>query len=223
VHDDARHRPPELPMPGRRRKASRPLLAVIVIAACTLAAVAALRLLPRGGAAPAPAPAACPAAAPEAVPEAVPAAPPGPPGAAYRLLPVTAGQLGRAAAVAAAFTSAYGTYSYAQPAAAYLARLRPYTAPELQAELARAAATPGLLEQRDRQRASATTTATATGIRDIAGTTVTVIVTARQVTRPPAAGSTSVQQYAVTVIPAGTGWQAWDIQPADAGQAGSEP
>jgi hypothetical protein len=203
-------------MPGPRRRPSWPLLAAAI--AVSAAGTAATLLLLPGGAGPAP------AACPPAGTLVIPARPvPGPPAAAYRLLPVTASQLAGAAATAAGFTSAYGTYSYAQPPAAYLARLRPYTAPELQAELAQAAAAPGLLEQRDRQRASATATATAAGIRDIAGTTVTVIVTARQVTRPPAAGTAAVEQYAVTVVLSGSRWQAWDVEPASTGQAGAAP
>jgi hypothetical protein len=205
-------------MPGIRQRPSWPLLAAAI--AVSAAGTAATLLLLSGGGGAGPAPAACPPAGTLVIP-ARPA--PVPPGAAYRLLPVTASQLAAATATAAAFASAYGTYSYAQPPAAYLARLRPYTAPELQAELAQAAATPGLLEQRDRQRASATATAAAAGIRDIAGTTVTVIVTARQVTRPPAAGTAAVQQYAVTVVLSGSRWQAWDIEPASAGQAGTAP
>ena len=204
-------------MPGTRRLPAWPLLAAA--AAVSAAATAAvLLLLPQGGGVPVPA--ACPPSGALVIPARLV---PVPPRAGYRLLPVTAGQLAAAASAAAAFTSAYGTWSYAQPPAAYLAMLRPYTAPELQAELARDAVTPGLLRQRDRQRASATATATAAVIRDIDGTTVTVIVTARQVTRPPAPGTTVVQQYAVTVVPSGSRWQAWDIEPASAGQAGTAP
>ena len=218
MHEDGRLRPPGLPMPGTRRRPSWPLLAA-AIAVSAAGTAAALLLLPGGDGAGL-APAACPPDGTLVIP-ARPA--PGGPAAAYRLLPVTASQLAGAAATAAAFTSAYGTWSYAQPPAAYLARLRPYTALELQAELAQAAVTPGLLEQRDRQRASATASAAAAGIRDIAGTTVTVIVTARQVTRPPAAGTAAVRQYAVTVVLSGGRWQAWDIELASAGQAGTSP
>jgi hypothetical protein len=209
---------PDLPMPGTRRRPAWPLLAAAA-AVPAAAAAAVLLLLPQGGGA-VPVPAACPPGGAPVIPARLV---PVPPRAGYRLLPVTAGQLAAAASAAAAFTTAYGTWSYAQPPSAYLARLRPYTAAELQAELAQAAATPGLLQQRDRQRASATATATAAGIRDIDGTTVTVIVTARQVTRPPAPGTTVVQQYAVTVVPSGSRWQAWDIEPASAGQAGTAP
>jgi hypothetical protein len=143
----------------------------------------------------------------------------------YRLLPVTARQLTAATHVAAAFTRRYATYSYAQPASAYLAELQPYTAPALQAALADAATDPGLLQLRDRQHASATCTATVTAIRDIASTTITVLVTARQHTRIQATARTTAQDYAVTLAPAdtGAGWQVYDIEPATAGQAGSPP
>jgi hypothetical protein len=219
-----RRRIPELASPPQRRGTplSRRLLAATVCAACALAGLATGRLLAHGPASPLPTHAG-PAAhgtALQRLPAPAGTARPGSPDI-YRLLPVTAAQLAAADAVATAFTGLYGTYSYTQPVSAYLARLRPYTAPGLQAALDDAAAAPGLLQLRDQQRASATCTATVSTIRDIASTAITVLVTARQATRSQGTTHTTVQDYAVTLAPAESGWQVYDIEPATAGQAGS--
>ena len=201
------------------------LVVAAVAAACVLVATATLRLFPRAADMPtAPSAVSSAGTGSRAVPVRL-----GSPGmlvlspGIFRLLPVTASQLTAAADVAARFTDAYGTYSYTQPASDYLARLRPYTAPGLQSELAQAAAAPGLRQQRARDRVSDTTTATVTAIRDIASTTVTFIVTARQAARSHGQAAVTVTEYAVTVAPGSGGWQAWDIEPADAGQAGGAP
>jgi len=201
-----RRRPPQLTSPPRRRGTllSWRLLAAAAAAcgACALAGLAADRLIAHSPASPPPP---HPAPAAHATSLQRPAAPPGAtrPGSpgVYRLLPVTAAQLTAADTVAAAFTRLYGTYSFTQPASAWLARLQPYTAPGLQAALADAATAPGLLQLRDRQHASATCTATVTAIRDIASTAITVLVTARQATRTQAITRTTVQDYAVTLAP----------------------
>jgi hypothetical protein len=221
-----RRRPSQLTPPPRRRGTlpSWLLLAAAAAAcgACALAGLAAGRLIAH---APANLPSAHAAPAAHATSPQRPAVPPGTtrPGSpgVYQLLPVNAAQLTAADTMAAAFTRLYGTYSYTLPASAWLARLQPYTAPGLQAALADAATAPGLLQLRDRQHASATCTATVTAIRDIASTAITVLVTARQASRTQATSRISVQDYAVTLDPAGTGWQVYDIEPATAGQAGS--
>jgi len=227
VHNDG-HEPrparlPDPPMPRPPRRRLRPWLAASAVAvACTAGALASLRVHGNGtGAVP-------------AVTQPSVRIPPGaihgqhsapaillPEAGIYRLLPLTATQLTAAASVATSFTDAYGTYSYAEPASAYLARLRPYTSAGLQSELAEAAAAPGLLQQRARQHASATATATVTAIRDIVSTTVTFIVTVRQTARSQGTASTSTTEYAVTAAPGTDGWLTYDIEPASAGQAGS--
>jgi hypothetical protein len=218
---------PELTSPPQRRGTllSRRLAATAACAACALAGLAAGRLLADTPTASSPTAHAGPPA--HATPLQRPSPPAGTarPGSpdVYRLLPVTAAQLAAAAATAAAFTRLYGTYSYTQPASAYLAHLRAYTALTLQAALADAATAPGLLRLRGRQHASATCTTTITAIRDIASTAITVLVTARQTTRTQATTHTTTQDYAVTLAPSGSGWQVYDIEPATAGQAGSTP
>jgi len=220
-----RRRIPELASPPERRGTplSRRLAAAAACAVCALAGLATGRLLTDTPASPPPAHVGPPSHAPSLQ------KPPAPAGTTldspdiYRLLPVTAAQLAAATAAAAAFTRLYGTYSYTQLASTYLARLQPYTAPALQATLAEAATAPGLLQLRDRQHASAICTATITAIRDIASTAITVLVTARQATHTRATTHATIQDYAVTLAPGGSGWEVYDIEPATAGQAGSTP
>jgi hypothetical protein len=138
----------------------------------------------------------------------------------YRLLPVTASQLSAAVTLAVRFTAAYGTYSYTQAPADWLARLRPDTAPALQAALVSAATDPSLIQLRARQKATATCSPTSGTIRDIASTAITVMITARQRTSTTSGITTASTDYAVTVAPYGATWKVYDIQPATAGQSG---
>jgi hypothetical protein len=221
------YQPDPGPLPGRRTPrghAGQPAPRWRVIAACAACALAGLAagiLLTRTIAS-APAARAAPASASSPAAQARPQAAPALGGIApvYRLLPVTARQLRTAAALAARFTAAYCTYSAAQPPAAWLARLRPYTTATLQTALAQASTDPVLLQLRARQHTTATCTPTAAAIRDIASTAVTVIVTTRQATRARNWTSTTTAPYAVTIAPDGSSWKVYDIEPATAGQAG---
>jgi len=208
------------PPPGDGRTGAPRWRVIVACAASALAGLAAGSLLPRT---PAQAPEARtpPAATSSPAAAATPQAAPVPGSAAvYRLLPVSVRQLSTAAGLAARFTADYCTYSSTQAPAAWLARLRPYTTPTLQAALTQSATDPALLHLRARQHTSATCTPTATAIRDIASTAVTVVVTAQQATRTSSGTSTTSVGDAVTVAPGGGSWKVYDIQPATNGQAG---
>jgi hypothetical protein len=225
VYDDGsgrtRSRLPDLPaQPAQRHPRTRLLL--ITMVACVLGAAIALHLLPHATSATNTARAPGAAGHPRAQ-AAASGAFPGPASNGYQLLPVTAAQISAAARTTASFTAAYGTYSYAQPAAGYLATLHPYAAPVLLAQLTQAATTPGLQRERAQLHASATATATVTAIRDIAGTTITFLVTAREATQSQSRTAETTVEYAVTAAPGGAGWLVYDIEPAGAGQAGSAP
>jgi hypothetical protein len=142
-----------------------------------------------------------------------PAAAP-PPAAA---LPFTRSRLDKAARLAAWFTAAWDSWSWQQPPADWLARLRPATATELAGALARAAGIPSVLAQRDRTRQTAAATATALRIRDLTPGSVTIIVTIRQAVTSRAGTTRATARYAVTLIPRRAGWAVWDIEPAAAG------
>ena len=139
------------------------------------------------------------------------------------LLPVSPAWIEAAAGLAARFAAAYTTWSYAQPPAAWLARLRPITATQLYPALAQAAWTPGILAQRDHGHLAAAGTVTGERIRDLTPGSVTVTVQVRQVITSPGGRSEVPDDLAVTVIQAGGGQAVWDVEPAAAGNTGGDP
>ena len=97
------------------------------------------------------------------------------------LLPASPAWIEAAAALAARFAAACTTWSYDQPPADWLARLRPMTASQLYGALARAAWTPGILAQRDHGRQAAAGTVTGERIRGLTAGSVIITVQVRQV------------------------------------------
>ena len=144
----------------------------LLAAACAACACCSLLQSPAAGPAPArhPAHATAPASPPAAAS----------PGLAA-ILPSSPSRLQAAAALAGRFAGAYGTWSWRQPPAAWLAGLRPMASSGLYAALARAADIPGVLAQRDHARQAAAGTATAVQIRDLTTGSVTFTVAVRQV------------------------------------------
>jgi hypothetical protein len=164
-------------------------------------------------------PAASPAPPSQAAHATGPASPPpatAPPALAS-ILPFPPARLQAAAALAGHFTAAWDSWSWQQSPAAWLARLRPMAASSLQAALAQAAGTPGVLARRHADRKSARATASAVRIRDLAPGSVTVTVTVRQVITSRTGASQTTASFAVTLTPRGGGWAVWDIEPAGAG------
>jgi hypothetical protein len=95
------------------------------------------------------------------------------------LLPASPAWIEAAAGLAARFAAAYATWSYHQPPADWLARLRPMTASQLYPALARAAWTPGILAWRDHGRQAAAGTVTSERIRGLAAGSVIITVQVR--------------------------------------------
>jgi hypothetical protein len=200
-------------MPDRTTLTGRavPVLAALVLtaacAACTL-----LQPAPRQRAAatrpassyPAPAPAGTAAARPGLA----------------ALLPASPAWIEAAAGLAARFAAACTTWSYHQPPADWLARLRPMTASQLYPALAQAAWTPGILAQRDHGRQAAAGTVTGERIRDLTPGSVIITVQVRQVITTASGRSEVADDLAVTVIRAGGGQAVWDVEPAAAGNTG---
>ena len=150
-------------------------------------------------------------------------APASPPAAASpglaAILPFSPSRLQAAAALAARFAGAYGTWSWRQPPAAWLAGLRPMASSGLYAALAQAADIPGVLAQRDHARQAAAGTATAVQIRDLTTGSVTFTVAVRQVITSTSGTSQTVSSFAVTLTPQAAGWAVYDIEPASAGNS----
>jgi len=184
------------------------------LAACALAAVLAAGCAACTSGQPQPAPRSSHAASsPTATP--TPAGTP----ALAAILPFSPARLQAAAALAGRWTASWDAWSWRQSPAAWLDRLLPMTAAELRPALAQAAATPGILAQRDATRQAATATATAEQIQDLTPGSVTVAVTVRQVITSTSGTSQVTASFAVTLTPRGTGWDVWDIEPASAGNS----
>jgi hypothetical protein len=135
------------------------------------------------------------------------------------ILPFPPARLQAAAALAGRFTAAWDSWSWQQPPAAWLARLRPMAASSLYPALAATAGTPGVLAHRKAARQTAAAITSALQIRDLAPGSVTISVTVRQVITSPAGTSQATASFAVTLTPRlrGSGWVVWDIEPASAG------
>jgi hypothetical protein len=129
------------------------------------------------------------------------------------LLPVSPDRLRAAAALAARFTSAYTTHRPGQTPGAWLARLAPMATAHLTAALARAAPWQSAAVTADR--------VTGEQIRDLTPGSVTVTVGIRQSVTTSGGRRTVSVVFAVTLTrQPGTGWAVYDIEPADAGNAG---
>ena len=183
-----------------------PALAVLVLTAvCTACTV------PR----PAPAQRAAATRLAPSSPALAPTASPAPGLAA--LLPDSPAWIEAAAGLAARFAAACTTWSWRQPPADWLARLRPLTATRLYPALARAAGTPGILAWRDLGHLAAAGTVTGERIRDLTPGSVIITVQVRQVITTATGRSEAPDDLAVTVIRAGGGQAVWDVEPAGAG------
>ena len=135
------------------------------------------------------------------------------------LLPFPPARLQAAANLASRFTAVWDSWSWRQPPAAWLARLRPMATASLEPALAQAAGDRGVLAQRAAARQTARVTVTALAIRDLTPGSVTVTVTATQVITSNSGTSRSSAGWAVTLTPDGSSWLVWDIEPATAGNS----
>jgi hypothetical protein len=135
------------------------------------------------------------------------------------LLPFPPSRLQAAATLAGRFTAAWDSWSWQQPAAAWLAALQPMAAASLEPALAQAAGDRGVLAQRAAARQVAVATVTGLAIRDLTPGSVTVTATAAQVITSSSGTSRASAAWAVTLTPAGAGWLVWDIEPASAGNS----
>jgi hypothetical protein len=190
-------------------------LAVLVLtaacAACTLLPPAARQRA--AGTRPAPS-----SPAPAPAPAGATAARPG----LAALLPDSPAWIEAAAGLAARFAAACTTWSWRQPPAAWLARLRPITATQLYPALARAAWTPGILAWRDHGRQAAAGTVTGERIRDLTPGSVIITVQVRQAITSATGRSEGADDLAITVVRAGRGQAIWDVEPAADGNTGGD-
>jgi hypothetical protein len=165
-----------------------------------------------------PAPRATPPAAPVASPSPATAASPSDPDI-YQWLPFTQGQLGTAAAVVTQFCDAYGTWSYSQNEASYVATMRSLITSELADVIAQGYSVPGVAGQRASQKQVSTGSAVINSMRAFGPTSITFVVTITEQITDTAGRSLDSTQYAVTVVGVGNSWQVNDIELASAGNS----
>lgn len=137
----------------------------------------------------------------------------------YQWLPFTPAGLASAASIVVRFADAYGSYSYTQDAAAYVAPLVPITSPQLVSQLEAAYSVPGVASARVTGRQVATAAATIGSIRAFGPSSLTFLVqVSQQLTNTTGSSQQSIV-YAVTVTGSGANWQVTDIELATAGNS----
>jgi hypothetical protein len=163
---------------------------------------------------------------PPAGSSAVPAGSPVPAAAAtpsapdiYQWLPFTQSDLASAAAVVTRFAGAYGTWSYRQNAASYVASLRNLITPELSQFLAQGYSVPGVASQRASNKQVSVGSAVINSLRAFGASSITFVVTIGEDITGTNGRSQVTTQYAVTVVSVGGDWQVNDIELASAGNS----
>lgn len=137
------------------------------------------------------------------------------------LLPMSHRRLRAAIKLATRFVAARATYRYTQPTRNYLERLRPMVTSPMYGQLARSAATPGLRTARRRDHQTATATASPVTIRMLASSSVIVLVIQHQKLHATAGHRRRTTRLSVTIIATNHRCKVSNLEPADAGNAGS--
>src|SRR5215471_657867 len=132
----------------------------------------------------------------------------------YQWLPFTPSGLASAAQVTVRFGDDYGTYSYTESTARYLAPMRPLVTAQLAQLLGRAYATPGLVAARVSGKQSSTASTSIVSLRAFGPTSLTFIVAVTERIGDSNGTSQQTSDYAVTLTGSGTAWQVSDIEPA---------
>jgi hypothetical protein len=133
----------------------------------------------------------------------------------YQWLPFTSADLSAAAQTTVTFAKDYVTWSYAESAAAYGAKLSPLTTAQELATLKSGYSTAGVAGQRTADKQVSTGSGTINSIRSFgtAPVSITFVVTiSQQVTSTQPATTAPPQQYAVTVVSQGGTWLVNDIE-----------
>jgi hypothetical protein len=140
----------------------------------------------------------------------------------YQWLPFTAADLSAAAQTTLTFAKDYSTWSYRESVTDYAAKLSPLVTTQELATLKSGYSTAGVAGPRVQDKQVSTGSGTIDSIRSFGAgpTSITFLVTVNQQvtsTRPATAAS---QQYAVTVVSSGGGWQVTDLELAGLGNQG---
>src|SRR5215469_4383805 len=137
----------------------------------------------------------------------------------YQWLPFTPAGLAAAASVVVKFGDAFGSYSYTEKAAAYVAPMVPIASTQLVNQIAAAYSVPGVAATRLNGKQVAVGTATIGSIRAFGPSSLTFLVQVSQQLTDASGRSQQSTAYAITVTGSGTTWQVTDVELASAGNS----
>jgi hypothetical protein len=135
----------------------------------------------------------------------------------YQWVPFTQVGLTTAARLTVEFARDYGTYSYSQSTASYLAPMRPLASGDLVQLIGRAFAAPGVAGPRVARKEVVTDTVSIISLRAFGPTSLTFVVDISEHIAGTRGHSQQTTAYAVTVTGNGTSWQVSDVELASAG------
>jgi hypothetical protein len=117
------------------------------------------------------------------------------------------------------FANAYGTFSYTQDPAAYLAPLQALCAPQLAAQIKAAYALPGVAAVRNSKKQVSAGSSVIESIRAFGPHSLTFLVQITQRLTELTGPTVASTDYALTVTGSGTSWQVTDVELAAAGNS----
>lgn len=135
----------------------------------------------------------------------------------YNWLPFTPSGLASAARVTTTFAADYGTYSYRQNTASYLAPMKPLITGQLAELLGRAYSAPGLVAARMNGKQVSVGSAVITSMRAFGPSSITFVVTLTERTNGTNGPGSQTAGYAITVTGSGGSWQVNNIELESAG------
>lgn len=135
----------------------------------------------------------------------------------YNWLPFTPSGLAGAARVTTKFAADYGTYSYRQNTASYLAPMKSLITGQLAELLGRAYSAPGLVAARVDGKQVSVGSAVITSMRAFGPSSITFVVTLTERTSGAKGPGLQTAGYAITVTGSGGSWQVSNIELESAG------
>jgi hypothetical protein len=135
----------------------------------------------------------------------------------YQWLPFSQAGLAAAASVVVQFGNAYGSYSYTQTGAEYVAPLQTVTTGQLAGQIEQAFSAPGVAAARSGAKQVSAGTTTIESIRAFGTSSITFVAQVNQQLTGSAGRSVQSPVYAITVTGNGTSWLVSDVELATAG------
>jgi hypothetical protein len=135
----------------------------------------------------------------------------------YQWLPFTQQDLTAASRATVAFAADYETWTYTEPAQAYVAKMNGLVTTNFAASLQNSYATPGVAALRNAQKQISTSSGGIASIQSFGTGSITFAVNITQRLATTSGTTNSSKQYAVTVVSNATGWQVNDVEIAGAG------